>query len=296
MRKRIFAAVLSLLLIVLTLSSCINQHQEKSQENSANARLIATSPAIADICDKLDLELVGVCNTISAIPERYTNLPKVGMAMSPDLELIKSLHPDYIFSPATLKNDLQPKYASTNIRCIFLNLSSVDGMYASIKGMGEKFGKEKQANALIKDYEKFMEEYKHKNKGKKAPKVLVLMGLPGSYIVATENSYVGSLVKLAGGENIYAGEKDEFITVNTEDMYKRDADIILRTAHALPDQVKEMFAKEFSTNDVWKHFTAVKNNKVYDLSPLNFGMSAKFNYKEALEEIQPYLYGDGNVT
>ena len=36
-------------------------------------------------------------------------------------------------------------------------------------------------------------------------KFTILMGLPGSYIIATENSYVGSLVELAGGENVYAG-------------------------------------------------------------------------------------------
>lgn len=294
MTKRIFAVVLSFVFIVLILSSCVNQHKGKTQDNSVNKRLIATSPAIADICDRLELELIGVCDTVSSVPERYKELPRVGMAMSPDLEIIKSLNPDYIFSPSTLKNDLQPKYASAGISCIFLNLSSIDGMYESIKGIGEKFGREKQSDFLIKDYEKFMSEYRDKNKGKKVPRVLVLMGLPGSYIVATENSYVGSLVKLAGGENIYKNEKDEFIKVNTEDMYKRDADIILRTAHAVPEQVNEMFAKEFSMNDVWKHFTAVKNNKVYDLSPSRFGMSAKFNYKEALEELQSYLYGDEN--
>ena len=44
------------------------------------------------------------------------------------------------------------------------------------------------------------------------------MGLPGSYVIATENSYVGSLVKLAGGENVYQNTDQEFLTVNTEDM------------------------------------------------------------------------------
>lgn len=33
------------------------------------------------------------------------------MPMNPDLEIIKSLNPDYVLSPATLQNDLQPKYA-----------------------------------------------------------------------------------------------------------------------------------------------------------------------------------------
>ena len=35
-----------------------------------------------------------------------------------------------------------------------------------------------------------MEEYRSRNEGKESPRVLVLMGLPGSYIVATDNSYV----------------------------------------------------------------------------------------------------------
>lgn len=55
------------------------------------------------------------------------------------------------------------------------------------------------------------------------------MGLPGSYIVATDNSYVGSLVKLAGGTNVYGdGGGEEFLTANTEDMQTKDPDIILR--------------------------------------------------------------------
>ena len=52
------------------------------------------------------------------------------------------------------------------------------------------------------------------------------MGLPGSYIIATENSYVGSLVELAGGENVYAGTDQEFLTVNTEDMETKKPDVI----------------------------------------------------------------------
>ena len=116
------------------------------------------------------------------------------------------------------------------------------------------------------------------------------MGLPGSYIVATENSYAGSLVALAGGQNVYAGSDQEFLNVNTEDMQARDPDIILRTAHALPDQVMQMFADEFAANDVWKHFRAVKEGRVYDLPYDQFGMSATFNYPDALQTLQPMLY------
>lgn len=215
------------------------------------------------------------------------------MAMNPDLETIKSLHPDYVLSPSSLESDLQPKYASIGVKSLFLNLKSVDGMYASIEGLGEKFDRKDEAVEMLNEFKTFMDKYKDKNKDKKSPKVLVLMGLPGSYIVATDNSYVGSLVKLAGGTNVYGdGGGEEFLTANTEDMQTKDPDIILRAAHALPDEVKEMFAEEFETNDVWKHFRAVQNGKVYDLDSSLFNMSANFSYSDALEVLQPLLYGD----
>ena len=260
-------------------------------------RIIATSPAVAEICDKLELDLVGVCSsTVSKIPERYADVETVGTAMSPDMEIVSSLNPDWILSPSSLQTDLQPKYENIDTDWAFLNLRSVQGMYRSIQELGEIFGREDQAETLTQEFEDFYEEYREKNEGKDKPKVLILMGLPGSYIIATENSYVGSLVELAGGENVYAGSDQEFLTVNTEDMETKKPDVILRAAHALPDQVLEMFREDFKTNDIWKHFDAVQNGRVYDLTYEYFGMSANFSYPEALEELQPMLYPEKGET
>lgn len=293
--KRTIALILSAV-AVISLVGCVNQHPESAAtktEANKEVRLVATSPAVAQICNRLNLDLVGVCNTSGTLPEKYDNVKKVGMAMNPDLETIKSLNPDYVLSPSSLESDLQPKYASIGVKSLFLNLKSVDGMYASIEDLGEKFDRKDEADEMLNEFKTFMDKYKDKNKDKKSPKVLVLMGLPGSYIVATDNSYVGSLVKLAGGTNVYGdGGGEEFLTANTEDMQTKDPDIILRAAHALPDEVKEMFAKEFETNDVWKHFRAVQNGKVYDLDSSLFNMSANFSYSDALEVLQPLLYGD----
>lgn len=280
--------------MALSMMGCVSQHPNDSTDTSGvevDAKLVATSPAVADICDKLELDLVGVCETSGTIPDRYKDITTVGMAMNPDLEIIKSLNPDYILSPNSLQNDLQPKYSSIGVKSIFVNLRSVDGMYDSIEYLGKKFGKEDKAEELVQEYKEFLDKYKSENEGKESPKVLILMGLPGSYIVATDNSYVGSLVKMAGGTNVYGdGDGEEFLNANTEDMQLKDPDIILRAAHALPEDVTKMFNDEFATNDIWKHFRAVQNGKVYDLSYDKFGMSAKFNYPEALDELQPLLY------
>ncbi len=303
--RKFLTMALALSLSAMVLTGCVDQHPEEASASSGavrsaantaveeDPRLVATSPATAQICDKLDLDLVGVCTTSSTLPERYADLPAVGTAMSPDMEIVSSLNPDYVLSPNSLQSDLEPKYEAAGLSSIFLDLKSVEGMYNSIESLGEKFGRQEQAQALVDEYQDYMADYTSQHGDKSSPKVLILMGLPGSYIVATESSYVGNLVKLAGGENVYGdGNGKDFLNANTEDMLTKSPDIILRAAHALPDEVKQMFADEFETNDIWKHFSAVQNGKVYDLNPSLFNMSANFRWTEALDELEPLLYGD----
>lgn len=283
--------ILAILLASLLLTSCVSQKSGK-KENNGELRIAATSMATVYIMEKLNIDLVAVPDSkIDPMPERYKDVPKVGMAMTPDIEKLKQINPDYVFSPVSLISDLLPKYKAADLDYGFLNLNNTDGMYKSIEDLGKLLNRKKEAKDLIDDYKKFIDDYREKHKDKKAPRVLILMGLPGSYVVATENSYTGSLVKLAGAENVYEGTDQQFITINTEDMLKKDPDIILRTAHALPDDVMEMFKKDFAENDVWKHFRAVKEGKVYDLDYKKFGMSAKFNYKEALNDLDKLFYG-----
>ena len=292
--KKILSLCLAGMLAV-SVTGCVNQHPEETNNasESGEVRLVATSPAVAQICNQLNLDLVGICQSTSELPERYDGVTTVGMAMNPDLEIIKSLDPDYILSPATLQNDLQPKYASIGVSSLFLNLKSVEGMYASIEDLGEKFDREEEAAVMLEEFDSFMTEFAEKNAGKESPKVLVLMGLPGSYIIATDNSYVGSLVRLAGGTNVYGdGDGQEFLFANTEDMKTKEPDVILRAAHGLPDEARKMFAEEFSTNDIWQHFKAVQEGRVYDLDSDLFNMSANFSYEEALKALQPMLYGE----
>ena len=65
-----------------------------------------------------------------------------------------------------------------------------------------------------------------------------------------------------------------------------------KRAHGLPDEARKMFAEEFSTNDIWQHFKAVQEGRVYDLDSDLFNMSANFSYEEALKALQPMLYGE----
>jgi len=86
------------------------------------------------------------------------------------------------------------------------------------------------------------------------------------------------------------GQEPEYLPSNTEFLQQSNPDIILRLAHGIPDQVVEMFNEEFATNDIWKHFDAVKNGRVYDLEEPVFGTTATLAVPQALEELIDIMY------
>lgn len=288
--KKIIMAVLCITALT-GLTGCVEKPSETSAD-AAGHRIISTSVSICEIMDQLDLDLVGVPDSSFDLPERYKDVKRVGFPMAPDLEIVKSLNPTEIISPNSLQYDLKPKYESINVPSTFMNLMSVEGMLKDIEELGKKYDRTAEASKIIRDYDEFMKAYNKETAGKTKPKVLVLMGLPGAYMVATEKSYVGNLVKLAGGENVFAPDgNNAFLNLNTEAISETDPDVILRAAHGMPEEVKESFAKEFRENDIWKHFRAVQNGKVYDLDYNIFNMSASLDYQEALNTLQEYLYG-----
>ena len=56
-----------------------------------------------------------------------------------------------------------------------------------------------------------------------------------------------------------------------------------------PEASKKAFEEEFSKG-LWVNLDAVKNNKVYDLDPEYFGVSANIRAVEALEKMSEILY------
>ena len=286
MRKALY--IMSLLIVVV-LAGCSSQNEAEVIDPTED-RIVATTVALTEIMDALELDLVGIPSSYKDLPKRYAGAKEVGNPMSPDMEMLLSLKPTEILSVTTLKYDLQEMFDERNIDMNYVNLESIDAMHSEILKMGEKYDRQTQAQAIIDQFEDKVAEIEQRAEGKEQPSVLILLGIPGSYLVATEHSYIGDLVKRSGGKNVITGEDVEFLSSNTEYLQQAKPDIILRAAHGMPDEVVKMFDDEFQTNDVWKHFEAVKNDRVYDLDELLFGTTGNLAAVEALDELQKMLY------
>jgi iron complex transport system substrate-binding protein len=257
---------------------------------SETHRIVSTTVAATQFTDALELDLVGIPTSSKELPGRYNGITKVGNPMTPNMEIVKSLDPTEVLSVTTLEYDLAPVFKNAGISARFLDFTSLEHMNQAILDMGARYGREKQAQALVDGYKAKVEQIRKQIEGKPQPTVLILLGVPGSYLVATENSYIGDLVRLAGGKNIVQNEKVEYLASNTEYLETANPDVILRAAHGMPEEVVKMFDKEFKKNDIWKHFSAVQNNRVYDLPEELFPTTGNFAVGEALDATVKMLY------
>lgn len=285
--------ILMALVIIIMLIGCTSGNTPEvdlASLDPSDNRIVATTVALTEIMDALELDLIGIPSSYKDLPERYKHAQEVGNPMSPDMELLLSLRPKEILSVTTLEYDLGTMFEDRGIDVTYVNLESIDAMHREIIALGERYDRMQQAEAIVQQFEEKIAHIEKRAEGVEPPKVLILLGIPGSYLVATEHSYIGDLVKRSGGINVIQGESVEFLASNTEYLQQSNPDVILRAAHGMPEEVVEMFDEQFRTNDIWKHFDAVKNGRVYDLEETLFGTTANLAAAEALDQLQYMLY------
>lgn len=289
LKKSIFL-MLSLILGMMLggCSSTINEQQNTTE--AEGQRVIALSVSLVDILAQLDVELVGVPESQYELNEKMKDVTKVGLSMSPDVEMIAQLKPTHVISLTTIESMIKPKLEQIGVEGTYLNLENIETLKASIKKLGGLFDRNEEAEALITNFEAEVNETLEGIKEKESPKVLILFGFPGNYLVATPSSFVGQMVELLGGTNVVEDASMAYAQANLEALLMEKPDVILRMTHGVKEDVIEMFAKEFSENPIWSQFEAVKNGKVFDLDDSLFNVSASLDTPKALKALAEILY------
>ena len=287
-----FKKVMSLMtagIMALSMISCGSVENEKKVTNTASKEevVVSTSVAVTEILDALGVKVSGVPKTSYELPESTKGAVEIGNPMSPDLEIIKSLNPTLVVSVDTLGSEYMNLFKENNIPSEFVSLESLDGLKNAINTLGEKFNKNDEAKALLEKIESKEKEALEK------PEVLVLFAAPGSTMIATAKSYIGSLVEIVGGKNIVEDNSKSFTTYNKEDLALLNPEKILVMVHAMPEETKAALEKEMASDIAWQNISAVKEGKVIYLDNNYFGMSANLKVIEGLDMLSDIVHGSG---
>ncbi|WP_227834480.1 ABC transporter substrate-binding protein [Clostridioides sp. ES-S-0010-02] len=234
------------LLSALILTGCSKPSNDESanKESNNNVKVVSATVAATQVLDKLDATLVGIPTTKSELPEKYKNLPEVGQAMNPDLEIVASLEPDVFIVDSMFKENVEKSMKEYNLDTFYFETGTYTKFLKSIENLGNKINKQDEAEKLIKELKGVEELVVEKSKKQdKKPRVAILFGGGNSFMLATKSSYLGDLVKTVGAENIADNLTDsvdsDYIQFSLEQIIKENPDYILRFAHGNIEETKK---------------------------------------------------------
>ena len=270
------------------------------KEKKELPKISVASVSMSQVLDAMDIDVVGRPKTQLTLPERYKDVTEIGTSPSPDFEKLLEVGTELLIGDLSFKERLEKSAEEYNMDVFYANTSTYDDFLNTIEELGKKLDREEDSTKVIDGIKNSMKKYEGKQSDKK---VAIIFGTSESNQLATETSYVGSLVKALGGQNIvnYIAEKDKsiltetgtpYVNLNIEQILANQPDIVLRFGHGDLEAAKKSFEKLFDENPVWKDLDAVKNNKVYDLDSAIFNVSANMRIGEGLEQLGEILYSE----
>ena len=281
----------------------VDQSTENPQSDQAvqeetlveEVKVVSATVSATNVLAKLDAEVVGVPTTTQTLPAQYADLPEVGQAMSPDLEIVASLEPDLFIMDSNFQASVEESLSQYGLNTFFFETGSYSDFVNSIKQLGVEINREDEAKKLVNEIEASVTKALEK-KGDQSPTVAVIFGAGENFMLATDTSYLGDLVKTLGATNITSkldGDMSSgYVQFSLEQILAQNPDYVLRFAHGNIEQTKKMFDEAFDANDAYQELDAVKSGKVYDLDPTIFNVSANLEITTAIETLGEIFYGN----
>lgn len=176
-------------------------------------------------------------------PETIQHLPKVGGTKKVELELIKSLAPDFILAEKEENTPEIVESLASFCPVYVTNIESVVEAIEMIHFIGQLLDVPTQAQELVGKIQHNFELLKNKaqdyHKNSTLPKVGYFIWRK-PYMVAGINTYINDVLQYLGFENIFAHLPNRYPTLVADEMRHYEPDIILLSSEPYPFQAKHI--------------------------------------------------------
>ena len=267
-----------------------------------NLRIVSLSPSLTDSLFALGLgdNVVGVTKYCIYPAEAQTRTI-VGNLYDHNYELILKLKPDIVVLNVDQEKAIN-QFTGLGIPTAMFDNHDIENILATFKGLGETFGRHAEAAVIIDDIERQLEQTQRITAGLPKVKTMVSVGRGMGSMAVTQSyaagpgTYVGRLLEIAGGENVYQGAA-AYPILTTEALLRLDPEVII-------ELVPEVGRGGFTAEDVltqWQplqEISAVRNNRVYVLSEgyvVLPGPKLVLLLKDMLRVLHPVAETDNNA-
>ncbi len=249
-------------------------------------RVVSLAPSLTELVFALKAgsRLVGrttKCN----IPEAAKKVTDVGAYTTPDFERVMAVRPDLVLAPRIgIRPEFIERLKSLKIPVYIDDSSNIEEIEQLVNNVGKLVGTENEADRIVNDIKIRRNKITKLMSGHEKPTVLFVIGIR-PLVVAGGKSFLGALVREAGGSNIAEFTAVEYPKFSIEEVLRRDPYVIF------------MLNKECQGQGCINQWTdygylkAIKNNRVYVLDADLISRPGSRTI-EALERLATFLHPD----
>ncbi|MFH0821457.1 MAG: helical backbone metal receptor, partial [Pseudomonadota bacterium] len=216
------------------------------------------------------------------VPRQALKVPEIGAYLNPDIERVLAARPDLVLANlSATRKEVVERLARMGIPVFVADSVSIDGICSVIARVGTLLHREARSRDIVAGIHERLKALRVRVTGSDRPTVLFAVGTR-PLVAAGGKSFVGALIREAGGVNIAEDAPKPFVRYSIEEVMNKDPDIILvLNKECVGDQCI----------DLWKEhgaLTAVKKGRVH---PLDADLMARPSPRimDGLEELARIL-------
>jgi iron complex transport system substrate-binding protein len=201
------------------------------------SRIVSLVPAATEMLFAIGAgpRVVGVSSYDHEPPE-VDRLTRVGALLDPDLERILSLRPDLVVVYGT-QHELREQLSRAGIPMAPYTHGTQGGLRevtSTIRMLGDRTGTSAKAGEVAAAIERQLAGIRRKVAGRPRPRTLLIFGRePGTLrnlYASGGHGFLHDMLDIAGGENVFAGQKRESVQVSAEVLLTAAPEMIVEIA------------------------------------------------------------------
>lgn len=185
-------------------------------------------------------------------------LPDVGGGLDPNIESIAALTPDLvILQSGNRRTDLRDRLQALRIPTLAIALDDTTDAFASIALIGQALARDTAATRVAEAIRADFRAVAASVAGRPRPRIFYVV-FNDPPMTAGPTTFIGQLLTLAGGTNIFADTPTEWPTVSMEELVRRAPDrIILPTG-----ELREAGLARLRSQNGWRSLAAIRDGRV----------------------------------
>ncbi|MFQ3573492.1 MAG: helical backbone metal receptor, partial [Thermodesulfovibrionales bacterium] len=248
-------------------------------------RIVSLGPAITEGIYLLGQgdSIVGVTNYCIRPPDAQKK-ERVGGVTNISVEKISRLKPDIIIATPLTDIRALEKLKRLGFYVVHFTLArDFNDVNADFLKLGGLIGRQKEADEIVRNARRRLDELRSKIVFKNKPRVFVQIGARPLFTI-TDDSFVNDMITLSGGINIAQGAGSG--VYSREKVVEQNPDVILIMNMGIATEEERTAWLRYKT------MNAVRHGRIYAIDSYRLGSPTPITFVETVEELINLLHKD----